>query len=35
MKNLKYLDLAGNHLAEDLTIQDFVNLEVNLKKSFY
>ncbi len=35
MKNLKYLDLAGNRLADDLTKQDFVSLEVNLKKSFY
>jgi hypothetical protein len=35
MKYLKYLDLAGNQITNYLTKQDFENLEVNLKKSYF
>lgn len=35
MRNLKYLDLAGNPITNYLTKKDFENLEVNLKKSYF
>ena len=35
MPNLKYLDIAGNQIVNYLTLHDFENIEVNLKKTYF
>ena len=35
MANLKYLDIAGNQIVNYLTLHDFENIEVNLKKTYF